>query len=106
MTNYLSTRKLRTNKEQEFLKNKKSYLSREVFKNALFVGANSLFDTFSNKHEIVGAINNSQLSHNTIIRSAAILMLNLNQIWIGALRFHFKLDITCLLWDFTQRHLN
>lgn len=60
------------------LKNKKSYLTGELFKNALLAAADSLFDTFSNKQEIVSAINDLQLSRNTIKRRTTAISTNLN----------------------------
>lgn len=60
------------------LKNKKSYLTGELFKNALLAGADSLFNTFSNKQEIVSAINDLQLSRNSLQRRATAISTNIN----------------------------
>lgn len=49
-------------------KKKKSFIDGELFKKIFWTGADCLFDGFSNKREIVSAIQDLQLSNNTVTR--------------------------------------
>ena len=49
-------------------KKKKPFIDGELFKELFLTSADCLFDGFSNKHEIVSAIQDLQLSNNTITR--------------------------------------
>ena len=49
-------------------KKKKHFIDGELFKELYFTGADCLFDGFSNKHEIVSAIQDLQLSNNNVTR--------------------------------------
>ena len=49
-------------------KKKKPFIDSELFKELFLPGADCLFDGFSNKREIVSAIQDLQLSNNTVTR--------------------------------------
>jgi hypothetical protein len=50
------------------VKNKKPFIDAELFKEAFLVGADSLFEGYVNKKEVISAISNLQLSARTVAR--------------------------------------
>ncbi|GFY03403.1 dimer_Tnp_hAT domain-containing protein [Trichonephila clavipes] len=58
-------------------KKKKPFIDAEIMKEAMLVAADSLFDDFKNKTEILGAINMLQLSARTATRRIELIASNL-----------------------------
>ncbi|GFW69497.1 dimer_Tnp_hAT domain-containing protein [Trichonephila clavipes] len=58
-------------------KKKKPFIDVEIMKEAMLVAADSLFDDFKNKTEILGAINMLQLSARTATRRIELIASNL-----------------------------
>lgn len=61
-------------------KNKKSFQTGEIVKQAFLEGADALFENFKNKSEILSAINDLQLSRKTVTRRVESIGQNLVEI--------------------------